>query len=356
MKKIFIIIPSASLESPVRGACALANELSKVAGITLVSLKGNSDAFKLLNRNVNILDLGQHKSWLKKLSVFKKILISNGSSKNIKTISIGLSADFLNSMCCNLAFICSSVRGDLPKVYEEKFWKIGKFIAYLHLKRLRKFDYVISMTKSMSLSVESYIGKKSIIIGNFIDELPLEKYRRKNQLKNAYKFVYTGSLIKSKKPSLLISAIGELLDMGIEVELNILGDGPLLESLKLQASNLSKPDCIHFHGFLQKPYSEISNSDVLVLPSLTEGVSRSVLEALYLGIPCVIRDIGGSSEIILPGINGELFQNDSDLSSAMLKAAIYSRSKLLNRNILTLEDHRQEVAARKYINLLKLDC
>lgn len=355
MKKIFIIIPSASLASPVRGACALANELSKFADTTLVSLKGGDDALKLLNKHVDIIDLGKYKSWLKKLSVFKKILISNRSNKNLVTISIGLSADLLNSMCSNLALTLTSVRGDLPKVYEEKFGKIGKFIAYLHLKRLRKFDHIISMTKSMASSVESYIDKESVVIGNFIDERLIEKYRRKNQLKNAYKFIYTGSLIKGKMPSLLISAISELVDMGIEVQLDILGDGPLLESLKFQASNLSKPHCISFHGFLEKPYSLISNSDVLVLPSLTEGISRSVLEALYLGIPCVIRDIGGSSEIIKSGINGELFQKDNDLPSAMLKAAEFSRSKLLNRNILTLENHRQATAASKFLELIKLD-
>ena len=168
MNKVFIIVPSASFDSPVKGACALANGLLNFSSITFVTLKGNSDAFSLLNKRVEILDLGQYKNWYQKLRVFKKILIKNGTSKNITTISIGFSADLVNSMCCNLSLTCSSVRGDLPKVYKEKFGRIGKLIAYFHLKRLRKFNHVISMTKSMSLSIESYIGKKSPVIGNFI--------------------------------------------------------------------------------------------------------------------------------------------------------------------------------------------
>ena len=55
MKKIFIIIPSASLDSPIRGACALANELSNFANISLVTLKGGNEAIKLINNRVEII-------------------------------------------------------------------------------------------------------------------------------------------------------------------------------------------------------------------------------------------------------------------------------------------------------------
>ena len=354
MKKIFIIIPSASLDSPIRGACALANELSNFANISLVSLKGGDAAIKLINKRVEILDLGKYKSWYKKFQVLKKILNGNCDIKNTITISIGLSADILNRFCVGFAITCSSIRGDLPKVYLESFGRIGRLIAYFHLRRLRKLTYVVSMTTSMSNLIKPYIGKDSPVIGNFIDELPLEKYRRRKPLEKAYKFIYTGSLISGKQPIPLIGAIGELLDQGIDVELDILGDGPLLESLKAQVSSLSKPNSVNFYGFLEKPYSMVSNADVLVMPSLTEGVSRSVLEALYLGIPCVLRDIDGTSEIIESGINGEIFQKNSELSAAMLRAAKLSRTDLVDRKILTSGNFRQKLAVKKYINLFKL--
>jgi glycosyltransferase involved in cell wall biosynthesis len=356
MKHIFVIVPSGSLDSPIRGACALANELSNLNCVTFVTLKGRRDAYKLLNNRVDIVDLACHKSWYKKLRVLKKLLVCKSDNGKAVTISMGLSADFLNSWCGDVATTCSSVRGDLPKAYVQIYGSLGKLAAYLHLKRLRKINHVVSMTKSMALLVESYIGRNSPVIGNFVDEFSLEKYRRKNQLKGAYKFVYTGSLTNGKQPSLLVSAISELLDRDLNVELDILGMGPLLAPLRLQVNNLSKPDAVNFYGFLEKPYTKVSNADVLVLPSLTEGVSRSVLEALYLGIPCVLRNIEGSSEVILPGVNGELFQKDKELADTMLRAAVFSRTKLSDRKILTLSDYRQESAVRKYITLLQLDC
>jgi glycosyltransferase involved in cell wall biosynthesis len=354
VKKIFIIVPSASLESPVRGACALANGLTNFNSVTLVSLKRNTEAHTLLKDSINVLELGQYNSWYKKLDIFKKTLIFNGGIKKTVTISIGLSADFFNSFCVNLTTTCSSVRGNLPEVYPQSFGKLGKLIAHLHLKRLRKIHHVVSMTKSMSRIVNSYIDKDSPIIGNFIDEKQLDIYRRKQKLLGPYKFVFVGALVNNKQPFIIIDAIKKLLLSGIEVELDVIGDGPLMQSLKKQSSNLSNSNCVNFHGFLDKPYQIISNADVLVLPSLTEGISRSVLEALYLGIPCVLREIKGSADVVSNGINGELFKTDINLAPVMLKAAVFSRNKIKKRDILTLKDFRQDEAVKKYIDLLNL--
>ena len=90
----------------------------------------------------------------------------------------------------------------------------------------------------------------------------------------------------------------------------------------------------------------------LVLPSLSEGVSRSALEALYLGVPCVLRDVDGSSELIQEGINGYLFSENSELPNAMMRAVELSR----NRNELVSllpEKFRQKRAARQYLDLLE---
>ena len=68
MKKIFIIVPSASLASPVRGACALANQLTIFCEVTFISLKGGKEALNLLNKKVNIQilvkEVADYKKWI----------------------------------------------------------------------------------------------------------------------------------------------------------------------------------------------------------------------------------------------------------------------------------------------------
>jgi len=91
----------------------------------------------------------------------------------------------------------------------------------------------------------------------------------------------------------------------------------------------------------------------MVIPSISEGVSRAVLEALYLGVPCVMRDIDGNSELITSGVNGELFNANADLEKVMIDTAIYSRSKEMFREILTPTIFRQNFASKQIINLIQ---
>lgn len=78
------------------------------------------------------------------------------------------------------------------------------------------------------------------------------------------------------------------------------------------------------------------------------------MEALYVGIPCVLRDADGNTELVTDGINGAVFADESDLPDAMLRAARLSR---LNnkRECLLPPDFRQHRAAKKYLVLIGID-
>jgi glycosyltransferase involved in cell wall biosynthesis len=352
VKKIFIIVPSAKFESPVQGAIALANELVKYYPIIFVTIKKCKSNLNSLDKDIKCIELHERGGFLKRLQFLRSTMNDNGGKSSVASISIGFSADFFNSLSNNYALTISSVRGNLPKVYKNNYGWIGKYISYFHLKRLKKMDYVVSMTKSMSKMVESYISKKSPIIGNFVDETSMELYRRKIDNKSEYRFIYIGSLIYGKQPELLLLAMKEILKQGIKARLDVYGDGPLIKELLNLNSQLNLTKNIFFHGHVLNPFNEIMKADAMVLPSLSEGVSRAALEALYLGVPCIMRDIDGNSELITSGINGELFLNNADLSKAMLKTVLYSRSKKMFRSILIPDDFRQVFASEKYINII----
>jgi glycosyltransferase involved in cell wall biosynthesis len=353
VKKFFIIVPSAKFESPVQGAVALANELIKSYPTILVTLRKSQSNLDSLNKNVKRIDLHEKGNLIKRLLFLRETINDNGGKTSVASISIGLSADFLNSFISDCALTISSVRGNLPVVYKNNFgWK-GKYIAYFHLKRLKKIDYIVSMTLSMSKMVESFTFSKSPIIGNFIDESLLGLYRRKESNTNSFRFIFVGSLVYGKQPQLILLAIDKILKKGFEARLDIFGDGPLIKELYNLSSKLNLTKYVFFHGYKINPFTEIARSDVMVIPSLSEGVSRAVLEALYLGVPCVMREVDGNSEIITSGINGELFEDDDDLDKLMLETAIYSRSKEMFRDILTPTIYRQSFASKKLINLIR---
>ena len=171
VKKIFIIVPSAKFESPVQGAIAMANQLIKSYPLVFVTLKKSKSISYSLNKKIEYIELHENGNLINRLNYLKKMMSESGKKDSIASISIGFSADFFNSLMCDYALTISSIRGNLPVVYKNKFGWIGKYIAYIHLKRLKKIDYIVSMTLSMSKMVEALTSLKSPIIGNFIEGL-----------------------------------------------------------------------------------------------------------------------------------------------------------------------------------------
>jgi len=90
--------------------------------------------------------------------------------------------------------------------------------------------------------------------------------------------------------------------------LNIIGDGPLRESLERQVSELKNPNVIRFTGNIprSKVWEEIAISKVFVLNSSYEGLPHVVLEAKALGVPVVATAVGGTPETINHGEDGIL--------------------------------------------------
>lgn len=350
MKRIFIIIPQLTYGSPVKGAVALANFFALKNQVTLIILKSNkNDSKYFLHRNINLISLAKF-SWPKKIYMYGKILMSSIENERI-SLSFCLSADILNSFCTKYAKTFSSLRGNLYKNYRDRYGLIGFFIAKLHFIRLKKIKNIISMTEAMQKQVQVELNLHSNIVSNFIDENEINKYRRNAKKVGPINYVFTGRLTMGKRPDLLIDAISKLLQEGHDVEANILGDGPLMNKLSRMISINNLP--IKLHGNISNPFELLSDADVFVLPSLTEGVSRSAMEALYLGIPCIMRNTDGNSELINNLYNnGELFNFDNELYKKMLLLGIKSRKESFFKEILLPENFRQHNAAKKFWEII----
>jgi glycosyltransferase involved in cell wall biosynthesis len=211
------------------------------------------------------------------------------------------------------------------------------------------------MTRAMAEQVQAHIGRTSPVIGNFIDEAALDARRAAGPDTGPFRFVFTGSMLPNKRVGVLLDAVRSLQEQGVAARLDAYGDGPLLHDLRREARSMPVPDSVCFHGHVDDPSAAVSTADALVLPSYTEGMSRSALEALYLGVPCVVRDVDGNRELIQSGRNGEVFAADDQLATAMLNTASWSRARGGDRENLLPDSFRQSRAARMYLELLESD-
>jgi glycosyltransferase involved in cell wall biosynthesis len=85
---------------------------------------------------------------------------------------------------------------------------------------------------------------------------------------------------------------------GGNLKLKILGDGTQRKNLETMSNRLGLKDKIEFLGFKNNPANFYQEIDILIIPSLWEGLSIVALEAMISGIPIIASNVGGLREII----------------------------------------------------------
>jgi glycosyltransferase involved in cell wall biosynthesis len=113
-------------------------------------------------------------------------------------------------------------------------------------------------------------------------------------------------LAHEKAHSGLLEAWPRVRDAVPGAALGLVGDGPLRDSLERQAARLGIADSVLFLGFRHPATPFLVAADVVVLPSLTEGLPNALLEAMALARPCVATAVGGIPELIEHGSSGWL--------------------------------------------------
>jgi len=86
----------------------------------------------------------------------------------------------------------------------------------------------------------------------------------------------------------------------------VAGDGACREDLGQLSRALAVADCVRFLGDRRDIPQVLSAMDLFVLPSIAEGLSNTVLEAMASGLPIVATRVGGNPELIDDGVNGML--------------------------------------------------
>ncbi len=134
----------------------------------------------------------------------------------------------------------------------------------------------------------------------------------------------------------------KLIKEGIQVKTAFIGEGDLRNSLINNTKVLKLENNIDFLGFVSNPYPYIKNAKLLILPSLSEGVSRAVLESLFLGTPIVLSDGEAGCELVENKKSGSLLvENDKDnWHQIVLKYLIGNKE---SKSLLPLEFRKKHV-------------
>jgi len=352
---------------PLGGGAATASsnilrEFSKIPGLKVDLVTSSDDGYfhlEHIGENINIhkLPIGKNKKNLHFQS--QKDLLAYSwkaywySKKLIKQNNYSLSHSFFSVPCGFLSllfkasykipFIISLRGADVPG-YSERFSFIYGFLKPLIKLIWGKADAVVSNSEGLKkLALASKPDQKIDIIYNGTD---VENFKPDDNRRNKEKFIITlgGTRVTARKGiNYLIEAVYGLHQKYPQICVTVIGEGNEKENLENLSKKLGIKDKIIFLGRVE--YNKINayyqEASVFVLPSLNEGMSNAMLEALASGLPIIATDTGGTRELVSDGENGfiikmkdsndiankiEVLIKDEDLR---LKMAKKSREKAL---------------------------
>lgn len=118
--------------------------------------------------------------------------------------------------------------------------------------------------------------------------------------------IFVGRLDHMKGVHVLLQAVQILKGRGVRQRFHIIGDGPDRPALEAMAQQLNIKESALFAGESPDVLAYLQRSAVFVLPSLSEGLSNVILEAMACGLPVVATRVGGNVELIEDHISGLL--------------------------------------------------
>jgi phosphatidyl-myo-inositol dimannoside synthase len=130
-----------------------------------------------------------------------------------------------------------------------------------------------------------------------------DAHRQPRQPHDPFVLVSVGALDQPYKGTdVLLRAVSLLRRIDVPVRLRIVGDGRLRPGLEQRARNLGLGEYVEFLGRRDRAgvVAALDSAHLFVLPSLTEGLPRALLEAMARGLPAVATGVGGVPELLPP--------------------------------------------------------
>lgn len=157
-------------------------------------------------------------------------------------------------------------------------------------------------------------ARKAVRIYNPVDLSFTQSLSSGGQEDGFFKIGYVGRLEEVKNPLALIRAVDLLKERNVPVKLFVVGDGSQMMSCMSLCSELSLSDEVELVGYSNNPGSYVSQCDIYVQPSLSEGFGIALVEAMGCGVPVLATKVGGAPEIIDHGKTGWLIDKSDPVS------------------------------------------
>ncbi len=232
-------------------------------------------------------------------------------------------------------------RGRWPLIYRTigmpSYWRRDRLRAAAYRWWFGQADLVVAVCGRAAKELMEYVGlppHRVAVIPNGVDAAPflLESAEARARVRaegsvapEEIVLAHVGSLSPEKNHGALIRLIGSLRDRGVAARLWLIGDGPERGAIEaaIQAAGLDAGR-VWLAGTRADVAGLLAGADLLVLPSLTEGMPAAIIEAGLARLPVVAYDVGGIDEVVRHGETGMLVAagDERALTDAVFQLAV----------------------------------
>lgn len=334
---------------------SLLNLLNIISGkydVTLCVLTGNISPKVHIPDNITVIKPSKMFRWcfsdfevLRQLSFFEKLVmlfwrVLRKAIGTKRMIPLVLSRVSLNDTFDTALAFCNDLYDNGRQVIGGDYYFVANRveshlkIAYIHndVRQLgftpelcgqmyEKFDFVANVSYACKDIYDEMMPEhkvsKSVVLYNMYNIASIKEGADDYDAQldaSKLNFVTVCRLVEQqKKVSRVLKTCKRLKDEGISnFKWTVVGYGPDEEYYLRLVKEYNISDVIEFTGLKKNPYPYMKSADVFVLPSLYEGLSMTMCEALIVGTPVLATCFKASEEVVTDGRNGMLCANSSD--------------------------------------------
>jgi len=238
------------------------------------------------------------------------------------------------SRLTGVPYILTAHLGDVPGGVPEKTEKWFRFIQHFTQPIWRGAKRVVAVSQfTRGLALQNYHVPIDVV-HNGVDVTSLRP--QMIEVHNPPRLVFAGRFMEQKNPLQTVRVLSRLRDL--DWTCSLLGDGPLLEPTRREIESLGLADRVHIHGWVtpEQVITEFQRSDILFMPSRSEGLPVVGVQALACGLAFVVGRAGGFMDLV--DDNGSIHDpDDTDGMESGLRTLLSDPAALLSARQKSLQ-------------------
>lgn len=331
----------------------LANSIPRLSNLDQVEItilvlgKGGRVAEALKKQGVNVVILGR----ATRIPNFSLISTLSKLIHKIEPDVVhcqGAEANFHGILAARLVSVPVIIGEEIGIPNHHSYWK---YIFKWVYSQAHQIIAISEAVKEVIVRIGEVKAEKIKVIFNPVQNIQgpvlseVEATVDRGPLTKNFVFVTTCRLVPIKNLDRLIAAFAGLVKTYSErsIILKIIGDGPERENLEFRIQNSGLEKRVELLGFQSDVWSYLAEADAFILPSLREGSSVSLAEAMTAGLPSIVTKVGGATEILGNSQSGILID---PLSTYEIQHAMQSILDLSEEERNEMGKRAQEEAKR----------